>query len=635
MDIRYNYPITENDFKQMSNDYELFRYGAIISDDIFFKIDIVNSTVMFLGNKLKFFKNRQVIPNYIDLVNKINIIHPDDREIFDNAIANLQHGIGSSLKFRLVYPDKSSLWFHAQYTIVMDDNGAGVVAMGKINNIQETQDLADRASLDLLTSCLNKITFETYSKKFFAESLHSSSDQHVCLIIDIDNFKAINDNLGHFFGDIVLKEIATKLKRIFRETDYIGRIGGDEFAVIMKNVENGKVILAKIQAVLDDLKNTYKSGSSNYQISASVGVALFPQHGDNYDDIYKNADAALYNSKYKGKNAYTIYDETIKKGTMANSTPFDAATRALSYYFDQEIAMDTFNLLFEDDNYESSVNTVLRHIGNNFNVDRCYIFELQDNKTDIYDNTYEWCRDGIEPQIDFLKDIEVDTFGELFDGANDEGVYYCNDLSIMKNNITHETLAMQGIKSLLITNVKKNDVVSYAIGFDDCTSARIWTPREISTLMYSSKIISQFLSYKRALVVAENKFVQNLKVLDSLNFYAYIVDEENHSLKYLNDVTKKLVPEAKIGKKCYEVLRGYKSECADCPLKVLRENPQNSKVKMIIHNDKLNLDVLVTASSLISYDGRKSVFVSSTDIKEMINLVPKEKQNFKDFIVLE
>lgn len=633
MDTVYNYPITEKDFAQMANDYELFRYGAIISEDIFFKIDIINTTVMFLGNNLTFFQNREIVPDYLNLVNKLDIIHPEDKAIFYGALADLTNGISGQIKFRIVYSGSRNVWYHAQYTVIKDDNGVAIFAIGKINNIQESQELADKANLDLLTSCLNKVTFETYARTLM--NVKTLTGQHVFMIIDIDNFKAVNDNLGHFFGDIVLKEIATKLKRIFRESDYIGRIGGDEFAVVLKNLDNGKTVLKKIKSVLEDIDTTYKGNNTNYRISASIGISLYPQHGRNYDEIYQNADSALYNSKFKGKNTYTIYDENLKKGTMVNSTPFDMATRALSHYFDQEIAMDTFNLLFEDDNYDNSVISVLRHIGENFGVDRCYIFELAPNSSNIYDNTYEWCRDGVEAQIDFLQGIDLDLFSELFDNANEEGVYYCNDLSVVENNETHETLAKQGIKSILHTYVKKNNIVNYVIGFDDCTSPRLWTPREISTLMYSSKIIAQFLAYKRALVSIENKSKQNLQVLDSLNFFAYIVDEEDKTLKYLNNATKQIVPEATVGKKCYQVLRGNKDVCEDCPLRVLSKNPNYSKVKMIIHNQKLNLDVLVTASTLISYDGRKSVFVSSTDIKEIVDLIPDETRNFSNLIVLE
>lgn len=630
-----NTPIQDLSLEQMAADYELYRYGAQFTEDIFFKIDIINTTVVFLGNHLKRFKSREVIHNYIELLEKTSLIYKDDRELFANAVANLPKGIHSPIKFRLHYPDDSVVWYHAQYTILKDETGKPISAIGKINNIQQAQELVDKANQDLLTGCLNKGTFETLAKSLMGDKTLHPCGEHVFFIIDIDNFKAVNDNLGHYFGDVVLKEISAKIKRIFRDTDWIGRIGGDEFAVIMKHVNDSNLIEKKATDILAAIVATYQGKNASYRISASVGVAQYPLHGQSYEDIYQNADAALYHSKYNGKNTYTLFNQTLIKGTMINTTPFDVADRALAHYFDKEVAMDTFNLLFENERYETSVMSVLRYIGEYYNVDRCYIFEIRPDSDDTYDNTYEWCRDTIAPQIHLLQGVDKSTFDELFSNANNEGIYYCNELDAVKDPVTHDTLAMQGIKSFLLSFVKKNGVVNYAIGFDDCTAERIWKSSEISTLMYASKIISQFLSYKKVLETVEIKSKENLKVLDSLNFYAYIVDAENHSLKYLNDVTRNLVPEAEIGDKCYQVLRGNDQECEDCPLRLLRENPKNNKVKMIIHNRKLNLDVLVTASNLISYDGRKSVFVSSTNIAEIVEYIPEQARDFSDFIVLE
>ncbi|WP_409968061.1 sensor domain-containing diguanylate cyclase [Bengtsoniella intestinalis] len=630
-----NTPMEGLSAQQMAVDYELYHYGAQFTEDIFFKIDIINTTVMFLGNNLKQFKSREIIPDYINLVEKSSLIYHEDKELFAQAVADLTKGIQDPIKFRLHYPDGTIVWYHAQYTILKDETGKPISAVGKINNIQQTQDLTDKANQDMLTSCLNKGAFEGFAKALMNPQFAYSNDQHTFFIIDIDNFKAVNDNLGHFFGDIVLKEISAKLKRIFRESDWIGRIGGDEFAVVMKHVDDEKLIEKKAQEILTALDTTYQGKNTQYRISGSVGVATYPRHGHTYDDIYQNADSALYHSKFNGKNTFTVFHQALIKGTMINTTPFDVADRALSHFFDKEVAMDTFNLLFENEQYEASVMSVLGYIGEYYHVDRCYIFELQAGTDDTYDNTYEWCRDGITPQRDFLQNVDKSEFDELFGNANADGIFYCNELDAVKDPVTHDTLAMQGIKSFLLSFVKKNDIVNYAIGFDDCTSERIWSPSEISTLMYASKIISQFLAYQQALKTVESHSKDNLEVLDALNFYAYIVDTEEHTLKYLNDVTRQLVPEAEVGKKCYHVLRGNDCECADCPLRVLRENPAHEKVKMIIHNQKLNLDVLVTASKLISYDGKKSVFVSSTDIREIVNFIPEKDRNFSDFIVLE
>lgn len=614
MNTKFAYPLKAEEFDMMHGDYEMYRLGAQFSGDIFFKIDMVNQTVRFLGNKLSYFKNRQVVHNYMELVRETKLVFEDDVELFEAAMSKLHRGIEEPVQFRMNTGDGQYIWYAAQYAVVRDDDGAPRYAIGKMNDIQERQDLADKANLDLLTACLNKGTFEAYAAALMQNPLEKSEGEHVFLIIDIDNFKAVNDNLGHFFGDIVLKDISTRLTRIFRATDYIGRIGGDEFGVIMKNVVDSAGVIKKVKEVLAAVDATYQGKTASYRISGSVGIAAYPRHGNHYTEIYQNADAALYHSKFTGKNKYTIYDQSLTRGTMVNTTPFDMANRALSHFFDQEVAMDVFNLLFEETGKETSVNQVLRHLGKYFRVDRCYIFEFTPDSVETYDNTYEWCEKGVEPQIDFLQQVDASVFGELFADANHEGVYYCNDLESLEDRNTYDILAAQGIKSFLHTYVKRNGVVNYVLGYDDCTSARIWTPSEISTLMYASKIIAQFLAYQRALVSISKKSMESHQVLDALNFYAYIVDAQTYTVKYFNEKTRELAPFVEIGQKSQRVMKTCAVTGEKDPLAIFEQNPQANKLSMGTFHKVRNVWVLITASKLISYDGRESIFISVMDV---------------------
>lgn len=616
---------------QLIQDNELFYATLGLTKDVLFRMDFIALKLYFIGEIEDRFEAEYDIRTFLDSVLDDQLMEEEDAAVFVEAVENMKHGIEKPIRFRMKAEDGRMDWYMAEYVIVKDEKGNSVQALGKLRNIQKDRELADKANLDLLTSCLNKGAFDSLGlSQFTAEE----EGEHVFYIIDIDNFKAVNDNLGHYFGDIVLKEISSKLKKIFRDTDYIGRIGGDEFAVIMRNVSDGKTVAQKAKEILQAMDIVYKGQGCNYHVSGSVGIALYPQHGDDYETLYQNADIALYHSKSIGKNAYTAYNEDLVKGTMANTTPFDMANRALSHYFDQAIAMDTFNLLFEDDNYEVSIDRVLHHLGQHFGVDRCYIFELAEEQSDVYDNTYEWCADGIEPQIDELQGISLEAFAELFEEANSEGVYYSNDINGIKADLTREILQMQGIKAILHTYIKHGDQIRCVVGYDDCGSERVWKPAEISTLMYASKIIAQFLAYKRAIAVVNSRAEENLHVMDALNFYSYIVRMHDHALSYFNEKTIALIPDMKLGEPCYKVIRGFDQECPDCPMRELREH-NAKKVRMVIHNQKLDLHVLVTASRLVSYDGQESVFVSSTDVGEMFALIPEDKRDLGAFTIFE
>ena len=165
-------------------------------------------------------------------------------------------------------------------------------------NHTRNKELLKYAQTDALTGLYNKETTEQLTDELLSED---ENKYHAFLILDVDCFKQINDIYGHAVGDIVLQKFGKLLKGTFREGDILGRIGGDEFGVIMKNIQTKDIamkkaeeLLAKTQAYkIDELKGN--------NISISIGISTAPQDGDCYMDLYKRADQALYQAKRSGK----------------------------------------------------------------------------------------------------------------------------------------------------------------------------------------------------------------------------------------------------------------------------------------------------------------------------------------------
>lgn len=174
--------------------------------------------------------------------------------------------------------------------------------------------LNKKAHVDLLTGVLNKRSFEEYTEN--AINSAESSDIYALILLDVDNFKGVNDTLGHAYGDKVLANIGVILRSVFREGDYLGRLGGDEFCVFLKMsaVNSGSAsnfTIKKCEQICSAFHNNYTGDDNSYKISASVGAALFPKNGKTFSELYKCADTALYQSKHKGKDTYTIYTEEM------------------------------------------------------------------------------------------------------------------------------------------------------------------------------------------------------------------------------------------------------------------------------------------------------------------------------------
>lgn len=159
------------------------------------------------------------------------------------------------------------------------------------------------AEIDKLTALLNKITFENICSEYI-ETL-AEDESAALFVIDLDHFKEANDTHGHQFGDLILKTFADKLQEIFESEDLIGRFGGDEFVVLMKNIRDEKFVSEKAGAILKMATDLNFPGKE-LNLSASVGIAIFNGSKKNYSEIFSIADKSVYAVKTQGRNGFSI-----------------------------------------------------------------------------------------------------------------------------------------------------------------------------------------------------------------------------------------------------------------------------------------------------------------------------------------
>ena len=169
--------------------------------------------------------------------------------------------------------------------------------------------LVNKAHIDQLTGIFNKHSFEEYTRSRLQNA--PAAEQHVLILLDVDDFKSVNDTLGHVYGDRVLARIGSALRAVFSSDDYLGRIGGDEFCVFMNTPAPGegdyrRFVEEKCRALAEAFHGMYTGENGDYKISASIGVAMFPTDGETFEALYAGADKALYASKAAGKDTYTF-----------------------------------------------------------------------------------------------------------------------------------------------------------------------------------------------------------------------------------------------------------------------------------------------------------------------------------------
>lgn len=204
--------------------------------------------------------------------------------------------------------DGAMKYFRIQLVTPVDEKGNIRQCIGMLEDYTEKQKIRDKADRDPLTGLYNR-----NSSRERIEILRKTFEQgegivHAYVILDIDNFKVLNDTLGHQTGDKALQDIADIMLRHFRSYDVVGRLGGDEFIVFMKNIPR-EAVSRNISSLLKKLDRTYEKGGKSVEITASAGIALISDADVEFHEMYRRADEALYQVKKDRKNGFEIYEE--------------------------------------------------------------------------------------------------------------------------------------------------------------------------------------------------------------------------------------------------------------------------------------------------------------------------------------
>ncbi len=426
-----------------------------------------------------------------------NHFHPDDLPLLRSKVEAMFRGKEADvMDLRIANSEGLYLWSRIRGTTVFDGDGKPTHIIGMIYDIDQLKtdalSLQRQAQHDALTNLLNKASTQQAVSEYL--SLGAREGLAGMLVLDLDNFKTINDTLGHFYGDAVLQQLGDILRSLFRVQDIVGRIGGDEFMVLIKDVPGEDVIRDRCRMVVESLGAQLRRLTPNLPVSVTVGAAIAPIHGDSFAELFRHADEALYAAKRKGKNQFGIYslqdklDAILEPG--ANATRIDSDFR--SPITDENMLYFVFHSLYESRDPAATIQELLGFIGLHFNVSRVYIFENNEDNS-ACSNTFEWCNTGIRPEMDNLQDVSYETdipgWPQLF---GESGILYCTDISQLSDT-ARAVLEPQSIKSLLQCAILEEGVFRGFIGFDECTANHLWTQGQVALLRKLAAVFSVFV----------------------------------------------------------------------------------------------------------------------------------------------
>ena len=276
----------------------------------------------------------------------LNFVHPDDRQRVRAAIDDaLTNRVPYLVEHRIIGHDGSEVTVEQQAEVLFGDNDAPLRMIGTVQDVSERKrterQIHQLAYYDALTGLPNREQFRKRTERALCAARRNS--QRLALIfLDLDEFKYINDTLGHDAGDELLCNIADYLQHSIRASDLVAklntedasqaslsRLGGDEFTILLPDLGQTEVAAKVAERVLDQLRRPIKIQGKEFFITASLGIALYPDDADSVDTLLKNADIAMYHAKQGGKNSYRFYAKHMDERVQARLSMESKLKRAL------------------------------------------------------------------------------------------------------------------------------------------------------------------------------------------------------------------------------------------------------------------------------------------------------------------
>ena len=284
-----------------------------------------------------------------------NLLHPEEKE---SSISKVNNYILSKTGFyestyRMACKDGSYVWVLSKGRAIWDGENRAIRMAGSHTDITRQKSTEDKliflAHYDMLTNLPNRLLFETKVNELIAEK-NSANRKFALVYMDIDDFKHINDTLGHNSGDLLLKYIANILQSQLKASDLVARIGGDEFAIIFENIKDEKSVSDKIQELMKFLRRTWVLNNQEFFVSYSIGIAIYPEQGDSLSLLLKNADIAMYFVKKNTKDDYSFYfnemeEENSKKVKMINDLRLAIDNEEFVLYYQPIVSLNSTKLV--------------------------------------------------------------------------------------------------------------------------------------------------------------------------------------------------------------------------------------------------------------------------------------------------
>lgn len=470
---------------------------------------------------------------------------------------------------------EESRWYHIALSSISDMDGYVTRIVGRMLDIQDQKmkemELTQKAERDSLSGLYNK---GAVTDLITESILKSGVDTiHALMIVDLDNFKSVNDTKGHLAGDQLISQVGYRLIETFKGYDIIGRVGGDEFVVFMKDIEtiaNADILATKL---LKELQEPYQLSKGEVSLTCSIGISVYPYHGVNYQELFDKADKAMYFIKDNGKNSYRIYDAAATRVFHASRRE-DRAIRfsEINEYRDlEDLVMD---VLFEEKERQTAMEAVLELTATQYDYQQAYIYPEETSLRTNYTGV-SFAAEGYEVTETLQDQLHrAAVFKSFYDHNYKLRIYHDYDTGLTEEQLRY--LTEHQIHAILYYPLLVNGNYVGSIVYQRHTWKDItFEGKEQKDFRSIMRIIDTYTQNSGILSKVPNILTQ-IRLIDNLDNYVYVIDYNTKRLSFINKKVLDKTPDISLGEKCHKILRNSDTPCSDCVMMHLdKENPHS------------------------------------------------------------
>ena len=534
------------------------RYQTVfeLTSGVLWEFDIKTKTLIKSDPDLGIQTGLAKTEDFGNYVLENSIILDEDIPIFEAFYQSLLEG-EEHIHYELRAKDISGeyQWFELTATTIVNADKEPVVVIGQTVNInakkKELEALRQLSDLDPLTKIPNRGCAGHTINELLSAS--DASLTHAFLLIDLDNFKSVNSLYGYVFGDALLLEFSTKLKKPFSHLNHVlSRFGGDEFILFLHDIPSTAYAKEQAENILQLLQDMFLQQDMAYTITACIGISLSPEHGEQFDVLLSNADTALFYAKQQGTNNYCIYDpsamspssyimQSQENLTRMNQKPFERSI------IDSTIITNVVEILFDARDIKTSINMILSLVGNFYDLYYIAIFENMNNSSNMGKILYKWC---IDPtiEIEIKNPISLSKLESVVEyNKHNNNLFYSTDREEQKrfNAFVYDFLEKHQIDGLLECGILENGTSQGYIGYTFKNPDRDWTQHEIDSISLITKILGGYLNRirteetaKRLQLIDPLTNAMNLSAFTETAYQLIGDHKENAYLIFYSDIDK-------------------------------------------------------------------------------------------------